>query len=171
MKSMMRLAGACAVLFAGVMMCTGANATYWNVFNVEGESSVSANIVTYATRADMLADTNRLGIYQPDNFGFGANVVDSGSDGKTYWNVFNLEGESSVSAVIITYGSLNDMLNDTNRLGLYQPNNYGFGANVVGSGSDSFSVISPPPPAVPEPGGIALAGFALVLQWARRRRR
>jgi hypothetical protein len=37
----------------------------------------------------------------------------------TYWNVFNIEGESAISADIVTYGSLTDMLNDTNRLGVF----------------------------------------------------
>jgi hypothetical protein len=133
---MSKFASVLAGLMAFVAMGVGAHATYWNVFNEEGESTLSAAIVTYATRTDMLNDTNRLAVYQPNSFGFGANVVDSGSDGKTYWNVFNEEGESTLSAAIVTYASLNDMLNDTNRLAVYQPNSFGFGANVVGSGSD-----------------------------------
>jgi hypothetical protein len=143
--------------------------TYWNVFNIEGESKLSAAIVTYASLNDMLADTNRLGIFTPDTFGFGANVVGSGSDGSTYWNVFNIEGESTASAAIVTYGDLADMLADTNRLGIFLPDTFGFGANVVGSGSDSFPVIAPPP-SVPEPGGLAIAGLALA-GWLGRRRR
>lgn len=59
---------------------TVARAAYWNVFNIEGESSVSAAIVTYATLPDMLADTNRLGVSEPNPFGFGVNIVGSGAE-------------------------------------------------------------------------------------------
>lgn len=106
--------------------------TLWNVFNIEGESSIGADIVTYASVSDLLADTNRTSVNTLS--GFGANVVGSGSDGSTYWNVFNIEGESSVGADIVTYGSLADMLADTNRSSVNTLS--GFGANIVGSGSD-----------------------------------
>lgn len=106
--------------------------TLWNVFNIEGESSVGADIVTYGSIADMLGDANRTSVNTLS--GFGANVVGSGSDGSAYWNVFNIEGESSVGADIVTYGSLADMLADTNRTSVNTLG--GFGANIVGSGSD-----------------------------------
>jgi hypothetical protein len=122
--------------------------TYWNVFNIEGERAVTADLVTYGTLMDMLLDTNRLGVFQPTAGGAGQNVVGSGSDGSTYWNVFNIEGERAVTADIVTYGTLMDMLLDTNRLGVFQPTAGGAGQNVVGSGA---GVLASPPPPVPEP--------------------
>jgi hypothetical protein len=49
------------------------------MFNIEGESAQTADIVTYATLADMLADTSRLGVFQPNGFGFGRTIVGSGA--------------------------------------------------------------------------------------------
>ncbi|WP_326534347.1 PEP-CTERM sorting domain-containing protein [Pseudorhodoferax sp.] len=138
--------------------------SYWNVFNIEGERDVSAAIVTYASLLDMLTDTNRVGLFEPDTAGFGANIVGSGSDGRTYWNVFNIEGERDVSAAIVTYASLLDMLTDTNRVGLFEPNSAGFGANIVGSGSDEMGAA-----AVPEPGSFALLALGLAVAAALRR--
>ena len=128
---------ALAVLSGTLAATANATAnTYWNVFNIEGESSISASIVTYPSLPDMLADANRTGNFTPNPLGFGVNIVGSGSDGSTYWNVFNIEGESSISASIVTYPSLPDMLADANRTGNFTPNPSGFGANIVGSGSD-----------------------------------
>jgi len=109
--------------------------SFWNVFNQEGESAASSAIVTYDSFADMLNDTNRSSFGVPDTLGFGNNVVGSGSDGSTYWNVFNQEDESAASSVIVTYNSLIDMLNDTNRAEFGIPNSVGFGHNIVGSGA------------------------------------
>jgi len=120
------------VLGAGVSLPSLAIPVYWNVFNIEGESSVGADIVTYSSVSDMLSDTNRTSVNTLS--GFGANVVGSGSDGDAYWNVFNIEGESSVGADIVTYDSLTDMLSDSNRTSVNTLG--GFGANIVGSGSD-----------------------------------
>ncbi len=94
---------------------------------------------------------------------------ESGSDGLTYWNVFNIEGESSVTAGIVTYGSLSDMLHDTNRLQDVSPNSQGFGRNVVGSGSDNFPTAAG---AVPEPAtwGLMLVGFLALGAIVRRQR-
>jgi uncharacterized protein Veg len=137
--SLCRRAGACFRLFAVALVVTlaavPARATYWSLFNIEGESSLSAQYVTYGSLADMLGDTNRLGVFSPG--GAGRNVVDSGSDGQSYWSLFNIEGESSLSAQYVTYGSLADMLGDTNRLGVFSPGVVG--RNVVGSGSDGQS--------------------------------
>jgi len=83
---------------------------YWNVFNKEGESALGADLVTYASLADMLGDTNRTSVNSTH-----VNIVGSGSDGVTYWNVFNKEGESALGADLVTYASLADMLGDTNR--------------------------------------------------------
>lgn len=99
--------------------------------------------MTYGSLTDMLSDTNRTGVNTLS--GFGANVVGSGSDGDTYWNVFNIEGKSSVGADIVTYASLTDMLMDSNRLSVDTLS--GFGRNVVGSGA--FNIDSRV--AVPEP--------------------
>ncbi|SFR47649.1 PEP-CTERM protein-sorting domain-containing protein [Marinobacter daqiaonensis] len=108
---------------------------FWNVFNIEGESRIGADIVTYGSLMDMLTDTNRASVNTLG--GFGANIVGSGSDGSSYWNVFNIEGESAIGADIVTYGSLADMLLDTNRTSVNTLG--GFGANIVGSGSDGTS--------------------------------
>lgn len=84
----------------------------------------------------------------------------------TYWSLFNIEGEDTLSARYVTYATLDDMLGDTNRLDVFEPNPTGFGRNIVGSGSDSF-------PAVPEPTSWALltVGFGLVGRQLRQRRR
>jgi hypothetical protein len=84
----------------------------------------------------------------------------------TFWSLFNIEGETSISADYVTYATLADMLGDTNRTGVYTPNPFGFGQNIVGSGSDEMDTgIS-----VPEPGTLVLFGFGLAgLGLARRR--
>jgi hypothetical protein len=85
-----------------------------------------------------------------------------------YWNVFNIEGESTVSADIVTYATLADMLDDTNRTGVFTPNPFGFGANIVGSGAEIL--LTPPPGTIPEPGTLGLLGLALLVVAAGHRR-
>ncbi|GGX57741.1 PEP-CTERM sorting domain-containing protein [Saccharospirillum salsuginis] len=143
---------------------------YWNVFNIEGESDIGADIVTYGSLTDMLADSNRTSVNSLS--GFGANIVGSGSDGDTYWNVFNIEGESDIGADIVTYDTLADMLADANRTSVNSLG--GFGANIVGSGAFNVDAPLPDPDPfpVPEPSswlllGVGMAGLVL----SRRRER
>jgi hypothetical protein len=139
-----------AVFFATASFAGAAHALpiYWNVFNIEGESAIGADIVTYSSLADMLSDSNRTSSNTLSDFG--RNVVGSGSDGSTYWNVFNIEGESAIGADLITYSSLADMLSDLNRTSTNTLSD--FGRNVVGSGASLFQQ----PVAVPEPSALAL---------------
>ena len=137
--------------------------TYWNLFNAENDFGISARYHTYNTLTDMLNDTNRtstIGL-APNGSGAGANVVGSGSDGTTYWNLFNAENDFGISARYHTYNTLTDMLNDTNRtstIGL-APNGSGAGANVVGSGA--MLLVGPGPGPIPEPSTMILFGTGL----------
>lgn len=91
----------------------------------------------------------------------------------TYWNLFNLEGESSLGARYVTYSTLTDMLGDVNHLGVFAPDGQGsgqFAANVIGSGSD---VRRANPQPIPEPSsmllmGLGLAALAASGRWQRR---
>jgi hypothetical protein len=142
--------------------------TYWNLFNIEEENQQNAVYITYASLVDMLNDTNRAGSFIPDTTGASAqNVVGGGSDGTTYWNLFNIEEENQQNAVYITYASLVDMLNDTNRTGSFIPDTTGASAqNVVGSGAFVISRI-----AVPEPVTLSLFGIGLACLGVASRRR
>lgn len=139
-----------------------AQAAYWNLFNFEGESDLASVYVTYDTLADMLNDTNRTVNFNPG--GAADNVVGTGSDGTTYWSVFNVEGESALSAVIVTYATLTDMLNDTNRTGGFNPG--GAANNVVGSGADIRGALP-----IPEPDAASVLAAALAALAAVRPRR
>jgi hypothetical protein len=165
MMTILSLRAVIAILAAvGFSSATLATPAYWNLFNVEGESTGSAVYVTYATLIDALTDSNRTGQYFPDNTGdAAANVVGSGSDGTAFWSLFNVEGESTGSAVYVTYASLIDMLTDSNRTGQYFPDNTGnAAANVVGSGAWIE------PNGVPEPSTLWLLGSALLAHSIRR---
>ena len=109
--------------------------TYWNVFNIENETAQGARIATYNTLNDMLNDENRTAVVAPDGGFVPENIVGSGSDGKIYWNVFNIEEETAQGARIVTYNTLNDMLNDENRTSVVAPDGGFVAENVVGAGA------------------------------------
>lgn len=111
---------------------------YWNVFNIEEENIQGSRIVTYGTMADQLNDTNRINVFNPDGGGASENVVGSGSDGSTYWSVFNIENETAQGSRFVTYNSLLDMVSDNNRTGVFNPNGGGASENIVGSASDGI---------------------------------
>ena len=150
-------------------LASPAYAAYWSLFNLEGESAQGSRYVTYSSLTDMLGDTNRVGIFDPNGGGASFNVVGSGSDGQLYWSLFNIEGESAQGSRYVTYSSLTDMLGDTNRVGVFDPNGGGASFNVVGSGSDEKGGGVVP---VPEPSTVMLTGLAmltLALQRSRKR--
>jgi len=175
--NILRTAMVAFILFVSCLVnYASAGVMYWNLFNVEEESSISAAYVTYNTLNDMLNDANRINTFLPDDtFGgaFAGNVVGSGSDDSLYWSLFNVEEETSISAAYVTYNTLNDMLNDASRINTFLPDDtFGgsFAGNVVGSGS--FNVSDPDPKKVSEPSTFAvflsaIIGFSIV----RRKRR
>lgn len=87
-----------------------------------------------------------------------------------YYNLFNLEGESSLSAAFVTYASLADMLNDENRIGSFTADgNTPFGANIVGTGA--FVVADTPHPvSLPATSWLVALGLSVIAS-ARPRRR
>ena len=96
-----------------------------------------------------------------------ATVFSASAARAAYWNLFNIEGESAISAEFVTYATLADMLNDENRLGAFVPDGAFIGRNIVGSGAD---ILSRPPGAVPEPSVISMLAGALAMLALRRRR-
>lgn len=82
----------------------------------------------------------------------------------TYWSLFNAEGESALTAQYVTYNSLNDMLTDTNRLGVFNSTGGSAGPNIVGSGSDVVGGGT-----VPEPTTLSLGALAGLLLMATNR--
>ena len=140
---------------------------YWNRYNAENET---AAFVTYSSRLDMLNDENRLGVSVPDGFSpaAGAAIAGTGSDGTTYWNLFNAEGIDDI-AVFATYGSLLDMLNDENRIDTFIADGMGpaAGRMIVGTGASISGVVPP----VPEPASGWLLAFGLGGYVLRRRTR
>ncbi|HET7275571.1 MAG TPA: hypothetical protein VFI91_10450 [Longimicrobiaceae bacterium] len=99
--------------------------SYWNVFNFEEESALTAQVVTYSSLTDMFLDTNPTAFFTPTSRGFGPNIIGNGTDGHSYWNVFNVEEENGQSAQFATYSSLADMFLDTNPVDFFTPNSRG----------------------------------------------
>ncbi|WP_172332682.1 hypothetical protein [Mangrovicoccus sp. HB161399] len=92
---------------------------------------------------------------------------DPGIAASAYWNLFNIEGENAIDSAYVTYGSLEDMLTDSNRTGQFSPDTTGAAArNVVGSGG--FFVPTMPPVPVPVP-ALLLASALGWLVVVRRR--
>ena len=122
-----------------------------------------------------------MAVFSPNSVNDKASdVVGSGSDGSTYWNLFNIEEESAIGALYVTYNSLNDMLMDTNPVGVFSPNtNFHNARNVVGSGAMLFEVggpgpgPGPGPNPVPEPGTMLLfgSGLAGLIGWRWQNRK
>ena len=137
--------------------------TYWNLFNTEGDRTILTAFATYSNLLDMLNDTNRTGVYIPSGGGSSdLNIVGSGSDGTSYWNLFNTEGDRTILTAFATYSNLSDMLNDTNRTTVYIPSGGGSSdLNIVGTGTNAFPRAIAP---VPEPATWAMlvAGLGLV---------
>ena len=84
-----------------------------------------------------------------------------------YWNVFNIEEETAQGARIVTYASLNDMLNDENRTSVIAPDGGFVPQNVVGSGAsvdlqDPGVVPTPSPLALLIAGAFMLPGFSSI---------
>ncbi len=149
-------------------------ATYWNLFNFEGEDELDSIFVTYNALTDMLNDSNRTGTFVADQTGDAArNIVGSGSDGLSYWNLFNFEGEDELDSIFVTYSALTDMLNDSNRTGTFVADQTGNAArNIVGTGAfamreDPGDPVSP----VPVPASMPLLAAAFGLLFLAQRGR
>ena len=99
-------------------------------------------------------------------------AVSSTATHAIYWNVFNIEEETSFGAGFVTYNSLLDMLLDQNRAGVFSPDGLGSSENnIVGSGAFVAG-----PSMVPEPSAILLFGVGIIIVFAsqslhRRQRR
>jgi hypothetical protein len=121
----------------------------------------------------MLNGTNILSTYIPNGAGFANQVVGSGSDGTTYWNLFNDESNSIAVATYATYATLDDMLNGTNILSTYIPNGAGFANQVVGSGAfftPDGGNSGNGGGTVPEPPSVLLFGLGMLgLMWNKMR--
>jgi membrane protease subunit (stomatin/prohibitin family) len=150
--------------------------TFWNLFNFEEESDEGAAFVTYDSIEDMLLDQNRVDSFFPDGpFTSENNIVGTGSDGESYWNVFNFEEESDEGAAFVIYDTLIDMLLDQNRVDSFFPdgpftsenNIIGSGATLVGMGGGPGGG-GPGPGPVPEPGTFALLLVGLLFPASRR---
>ena len=53
--------------------------TYWTLLNPEGENSLPAAYVTYATLSDMLNGVNSTGVFTPNGQGAAENIVGTGA--------------------------------------------------------------------------------------------
>ena len=157
---------AATMAFSAIGAPTMAATVYWSLFNIEGETAQGARYVTYSSLSDMLNDENRSGVFIPDGGSVPENVIGSGSDGTSFWSLFNIEGETAQGARYVTYSSLSGMLNDENRSGVFIPDGGSVPENVIGSGAFWVSDTT----AVPIPASILFLFTGLgVLSTVRRK--
>ena len=142
---------------------------YWTLFNDEGDLLDDAVYVLYGSLMDMLLDENPLAEVSPTgtigpNGDYGANVVGTGSDGQTFWSLFNFEGDAQRPSIFVTYNTLEDLFGDVNRKDAVKVDFPGV-ANRVGSGFG-------PATTVPLPAGLPLllTGVAALGYLGARRR-
>lgn len=136
-------------LFATYIQGTGSDGhTYWNQFN----TGQVAGYYTYATLDDMMLNRNPTSIVQTPGL-FATDIVGSGSDGRTYWNLFN----TGQVAGFYTYATLGDMMLNVNPTSIVQTPGP-FATTIIGTDAD----ILPSMVTVPEPGTLGLMGIALL---------
>ncbi|MGQ8366108.1 hypothetical protein [Glaciecola sp. 1036] len=126
---------------ANNLVATGSDGThFWNFFNNLSTATSIPSFSTYSDINGMLNDTNRTGFYEPTGYSveIANNIIATGSDGTTYWNLFNNLSNPNGIPVYATYASLMDMLADTNRIDIFSPTGYSadIANNIVASGSD-----------------------------------
>jgi hypothetical protein len=112
-----------------------ARADYWNLLNTGTE----AGFYRFATPGDMMLNVNPTAIWQTPGV-FATDIVGTGSDRHTYWNLFN---NGSVAG-FCTYATLSYMMLNTNPTAIVQTPGR-FATYIVGTDAD----ILPPTEVVP----------------------